>query len=196
VERTSEHRLATAVVLVALAAAATSLLSAAVLSFSYQPAAAQAWDDPTLDGPGRGWVLAHAGVTWAWLLACVAAGVALAVLAARRGTARRAAGLAMVGVVVSGMGATVVLATRGMVQWDNIALRAVTVGGGMDGYWNAALDDGVAFVLVEGTEVARGDYAVSLAVHVLGHVIGVAAVGVALVLARRPWTSGGSAAPG
>jgi hypothetical protein len=196
VERTSEHRLAAAVVLVALAASAVSLLLAAVLSFSYQPTAAQAWDDPALDGSGRGWVLAHVGVTWAWLGACVVAGVALAVLAARRGTARRSAGLAMVGVVVSGIGAAVALATRGMVQWDNIALRAVTVGGGMDGYWDAALDDGVAFVLVEGTEVARGDYGVSLAVHVLGHVIGVAAVGVALVLARRPWTSGGSAAPG
>lgn len=75
--------------------------------------------------------------------------------------------------------------TRSLVQWDQLALWAVTVGGDLDGYW-PAVGDGVRFVLVAGTEVDPGEYGVLLAVHLVAHVVGLAAaVGAAVTLVGR-----------
>ena len=174
-----------AAVALALTAATVALVLAGVLSVSYRPSAAQAWDDPSLGGGGGGWTRTHTWVTAAWLVATAAAAV-LATLLAVRG-ARRRGGIALAGCVVAGVGAAVALATRSLVQWDQLALWAVEVGGShYDGYWRAAFDDGVRFVLVDGVEVATGDYAAALAVHLLAHLVGVVGLAGAVLALRAP----------
>lgn len=168
-----------------VAVAVLTLLLAVVLSFTYVPTGAQAWDDPTVGG-GTGWTAWHRWTAVLWVIAAVASVLALTALAATADARRRAA-IALAGAVVTGLGAVVALATRPLVQWDQLALWAVTVGGDLDGYW-PAFDDGVRFVLVEGVEVDPGDYGAALAVHLLAHVVGlVAAVWALLALVgRRP----------
>jgi len=185
VPTTTAHRTAGGLTGAALALAVLALVLAVVLSFTYVPSGAQAWDDPTLGG-GTGWTAWHRWTAVLWMLAAGASVVALAVLAATADASRRGA-IALGGAVVTGIAAAVALATRALVQWDQLALWAVTAGDGLDGYW-PVFDDGVRFVLVEGAEVAPGDYGAALAVHLLAHVVGVvAAVGSLVVLiTRRP----------
>ena len=164
-----------------VAFAVLTLVLALVLSFRYVPSGAQAWDDPSLGGGGTAWTQWHRWSAIVWMLAAAGTVVALAVLAATAGTTRRTV-LAVGGTVMAGIGAVVALATRALVQWDQLALWAVTVGDGLDGY-RTVFDDGVRFVLIDGVEVAPGDYGVALAVHLLAHVVGaVAAVGSFVVL--------------
>lgn len=86
---------------------------------------------------------------------------------------------------MTAIAAAVALATRAMVQRDQLALWAISVGDGLDGYWRV-FDDGVRFVLIEGVEVDPGDYGVALAVHLVAHVVGVvAAIGSLVVLGAR-----------
>lgn len=66
--------------------------------------------------------------------------------------------------------------TRPRVQWQQIGLWAVTVGVDLDGYWVAAFDDRVRFVLVDGSEVTKGEYAVMLVAHLTVPLLGVAAL--------------------
>ena len=91
---------------------------------------------------------------------------------------------ALVGALVAGL-------TRPMLEGDQLALWAVTVGGNLEGYWSAAADEAVRFVIVDGTEVAPSTYTAVLGLH-LGALI-VALAGVALVAAdlrRRPGDRG------
>lgn len=186
--RTTAHRAAVVLTGATVAVAALTLVLAVVLSFTYVPTGAQAWDDPTLGG-GTAWTAWHRWAAVLWVLAAVACAVALTVLAASTGASRRAA-IALGGAVGTGVGAVVALATRALVQWDQLALWAVTVGGDLDGYW-PAFDDGVRFVLVAGSEVDPGDYGVALAVHLLAHVAGLAAaVGALVALVRRARADG------
>jgi len=184
-DRSPRRPLEAATVAIAVVAllAGLALALAVVLSFAYVPSGAQAWDDPSLGGGGTAWTTWHRWSTVVWL---VAAGASVAVVAARASTARpgRRGGVALAAAVASALAALVALSTRALVQWDQLALWAVAVGGGISGYW-AALDDGVRFVLVGGVEVGRGAYGIALAAHLLAHVVGVGAAVGALVA----WTS-------
>jgi hypothetical protein len=193
VPRTTAHRTAVVLTGATAALAVLTLGLAVVLSFTYVPSGAQAWDDPTLGG-GTAWTAWHRCSAVLWMLAGGASVVALAVLTAT--SDRRRSAIALGGAVVTGIAAVVALASRALVQWDQLALSAVTVGGGLDGYW-PVFDDGVRFVLMDGVEVDPADYAVALAVHLLAHVIGaVAAVGSCALLvpktAKAPGRSPGA----
>jgi quinol-cytochrome oxidoreductase complex cytochrome b subunit len=52
-------------------------------------------------------------------------------------------------------------------RWSQIALEAVTAGSFGTGIWHAAFDDGVAFVLVRGSEVEQSTYAQLAIVHTI-----------------------------
>lgn len=185
---TTAHRTAVVLTSAAVALAALTLVLAVVLSFAYVPSGAKAWDDPTMGG-GTGWRAWHQWSAVLWMLTAGASVVALAVLAATADAPRRGA-IALGGAVVTAVAAVVAVATRGLVQWDQLALWAVTVGDGLDGYW-PVFDDGVRFVLIEGVEVDPVDYGAALAVHLLAHVVGVvAAVGSIAVLVGHAAPSG------
>ena len=83
--------------------------------------------------------LAAVGVLW--MFATGASTIALAILTATSDARRRAA-IALGGTVVAGLAALIVLGTSASVQWDQLALSAVTVGDELDGYW-PVFDDGV-----------------------------------------------------
>lgn len=160
-----------------------SLVLAAVLSFTYVPTGAQAWDDPSLGG-GTGWTAWHQWSLVVWMVTAGASLVALVALAATTRPSRDAA-IAAGAAVVSVVAAVVALTTRSLVQWDQLALWAVAVGDGLDGY-RSALDDGVRFVLIDGVELSRGEYRAALTLHLLAHLVGVAAaVGTLAVLVAR-----------
>jgi hypothetical protein len=54
-------------------------------------------------------------------------------------------------------------------RWDQLALEAVTVGSDFGaGIWHAAFDDGIVFVLVDGSEVEQSVYAQLAIVHTIG----------------------------
>lgn len=180
---TTAQRTATILTGVAAALAVLTLILAVVLSFKYLPSGAQAWDDPTLGG-GTAWTAWHRWTATLWLFATGASAIALAIVTATSG-ARRRVPFALGGAVVAGLAAAVVLGTRALVQWDQLALWAVTVGDNLDGYWPVFADD-VRFVLLDGAEVDPGDYGAALAVHLLAHIVGVAAaVGALVVLVAR-----------
>jgi quinol-cytochrome oxidoreductase complex cytochrome b subunit len=73
--------------------------------------------------------------------------------------------------------------TTRLVRWDQLALRAVTVGTSIDGYWAAAFHHGVRFVLVDGNEVSQRAYATALVVHLVAPVV--ATLGLAHLLLRH-----------
>jgi quinol-cytochrome oxidoreductase complex cytochrome b subunit len=81
--------------------------------------------------------------------------------------------------------------TRPLVQWDQLALWAVTVGTDVHGYWYAAHDDSVRFLLIGSSEVTQGQYAPMVLLHVLAPVVGaIGAAATAVLVLRRPQESG------
>lgn len=195
VPTSTARRIALGVVGATVLASVVALVATVALSFGYRPTGAQAWDG---DVPGHGedpWVRIQRVAALVAAVLALASVVALAVLASRSsGRDRQRAAIGLGGTVAALVGAVVALLTRSLVQWDQLALWAVTVGGGLDGYWTA-LDDGVRFVLVDGVEVDRGDYAVALGVHLLAHVVAVVGTlgALAAVAWRRPRRSTGRA---
>jgi quinol-cytochrome oxidoreductase complex cytochrome b subunit len=87
-------------------------------------------------------------------------------------------------VLPAGLAALLVLAsvTGYLLPWDQLALRAVTVGGDYDGAWTAAFSDRVRFVLIDGAEISQTAYRNALVAH-LG-LSGLAIVAVAALLVR------------
>lgn len=82
--------------------------------------------------------------------------------------------------------AVVALWTRPLVQWDQLALWAVTTGTNADGYWYAAFNDEVRFVLVDGAEISQGQYAPAAVAHLVAPFLGAVALTAAcVVLIRR-----------
>lgn len=76
-------------------------------------------------------------------------------------------GAAIVAVV---MGILSVL-TRPLVEWDQLALRSVSVGSDVDGYWTAGFGDGIRYVLVESSEISQGEYGAALIAHLAAPVV-------------------------
>ena len=146
-------------------------LTGVYLVFAYRPAASQAWPqlapaDRSTGGPE----LARTIHRWAAILAVAVAAVTavlVVVEAAVRwhGPRRRRGGVltgpAIALVVVGG------LITGLLLPWDQLALRAVTVGTNLDGYGAILWGDQVRFVLIDGREVSVGDLRMLLVVHAL-----------------------------
>jgi quinol-cytochrome oxidoreductase complex cytochrome b subunit len=169
------------------AAAAQVLVLAATgayLARWYRPSAAQAWDDI---------YALQEQVTWGMRIrtlhrwtapAATATTLAYAVVAAVEAWPRRRS---RVPTLVVGVAAVLALAgasiTGLVLPWDQLALRAVTVGSNVSGY-GVLFDDEVAFVLIGGAEVEVG----TVRAWFLGHVgLGIVAVGALSALRRRSW---------
>jgi hypothetical protein len=97
----------------------------------------------------------------------------------------------MVAVVMAAVAALATVVTRELVLFDQLALRQVTVGTDVAGYWTAAFDDEVLFALVDGAQVSQQAYATARLVHLAAPVVAAAAllvVAVGLVRAGDPPT--------
>ena len=101
---------------------------------------------------------------------------------------------AMVASAVTVIAAVVTVATRPLVQWDQLALWAVTTGSDVDGYWYAAFGDGVRFVLLGGRGLSQGRYAATLVVHLIAPVVAVVGAGLSLRTLMREHHQHGAAA--
>lgn len=168
---------------VMLGLAVLTFVLAVALWFTYFPTGAQAWGNPALGG-GSGWTEWHRWVAVLWVVSTGASVAALVVLGLAHDSQHSAGALG--GALLSGIAAIVVLVTRGLVQWDQVGLWAVTVVGGFDGYWSATDDAVVRFVIVDGNEVDPGYYRVMLLTHMTAHVAGVLGATVTVVdLIRR-----------
>ncbi len=120
------------------------------------------------------------------LAALVVVLAALQVFRDRAGTAHRGR-ITLGAAVLALVAAVVTIATRSVVEFDQLGLWAVTVGGTFDGYWFAAFSDEVRFVIVDSQELSPTEYGVILVVHLAAPVL--AAVGLAAVALeeRRSW---------
>ena len=110
---------------------------------------------------------------------------ALLLVLSRADTRRLVVGLLGLGTVGAAVAASF---TGHLLPWDQVALRAVTVGGYMGGYGFLRHDD-VLFVLIDGVEISPVTLQRWLAVHVLV----VSPVLVGLVVAA--WRRSGRATP-
>ena len=155
-----------ALLVVGAVAAVVTAVAGVVLADVYRPG----HDAPRSDR-WRDWQL------WAGV-ACVLASLLAGVVAVRR---RRLFVVACAGVAV--LAALVTISTQELVAWDQLALRSVTVGTDVDGYWTAAFGGDVVFVLVGGSEVSQTTYAA--VVHLAAPVLGAAALVTAAVAVRR-----------
>jgi len=82
--------------------------------------------------------------------------------------------------------AVLTLVTRALVEWDQLALRSVTAGTNISGYWVAGFGGDVRFILIDNREVSQGEYIPALLAHLGAPIIGtVALVIVAVALLRR-----------
>jgi len=161
-------------ILVALVAAALLVVAAtgAALAWFYDPH----WAG-SVDALGPDQRLSRSLVAMHELSLRVAVPLALVtivVLAVARSSIRQVAGM-----VVALLAAAVASMTWGLVQWNQIALAAVTVGGRTSGLWWPAFDDGVAFILMGGAEIGQETYRVWLLVHLAAPVVGLVALAAA-----------------
>jgi quinol-cytochrome oxidoreductase complex cytochrome b subunit len=113
--------------------------------------------------------------------------IAVAILTIGSGWSRRRLGPAVTGIAVLlvTLGATV---TGSLLPWEQVALRAVTVGTEYRGFTAIHFPD-VRYVLLQGSEIATADFAAWFRVHAI--VIPVVLIGLAVVLARSTRLKGG-----
>lgn len=101
-----------------------------------------------------------------FLLLVASVGAVVAVIGARwRGAISGRQRLAMAGAVGTLLAALVTSYSWELVQWDQLALWAVSVEPGIGGLWFAAFDDQVRFILIGDVEVSQQTYAVWTVVH-------------------------------
>lgn len=164
---------------------AALLATGVYLAVWYRPSTAQSW--PGLADTDVRWSLtqalrtAHRWVAWLTVLTSVLlAGSAVLEAAVRwDGPGRRRLGVA-VGPAIAVL--TLITALTGfLLPWDQLALKAVTVGTDMTGY-RPLFDDQVRFVLVGGLEMSTA----SMRAWFLGHalVLPVLIVALLVLLAR------------
>ncbi len=136
--------------------------------------------DPTGDDRGDFWWLREAhGVASTMLLGAVAGiVVVLAVAGVRRLRVPPGWLVALGAFVVAGLGQI----SGQLIAWDQLALKAVTVGDDVRGVVDG-LSDEVRFLLIDGTEVSQGTYALWAGVHVLA--VPLIALGVVWFARRR-----------
>jgi hypothetical protein len=175
-------RTATVVAAAGSAFGAAATVAGAVVARSYRPRAPGV-DAALLPADVRAadrWSDWHLYMSMLVLVAAVVALVHTWFVRRRGGSA--------IAVVVSGVGAVaagVVMWTRPLVRWDQLALEAVTVGTDVRGYWYAAFDHGVRFVLVGPNEVTQRDYAPVLVAHLAAPAVAAIALAVVCVVDVR-----------
>ncbi len=191
--RTARRRtrsLALALVTLAAVGALAAAGAGLVLADVYRPVAAASWTDvAALRAEVRrsesvsSW---HLGATVVYLAATVAATVLVArVVTQRDGPAVRRA-VVFVALAAATATAVLTLLSRALVEWDQLALWSVTVGIDVSGYWPAAFDDTVRFVLLDNMEVSPDQYRTALLVHLGAPVAGAVALAVVLWSLRAP----------
>ena len=76
--------------------------------------------------------------------------------------------------------------TRPLLAWDQLALRSVTIGSDIDGYWTAAFGDNVRYVLRQNSEISQRQYGAVLITHLASPVVAATAfLFLAMVLIHR-----------
>ncbi len=209
--RTARRRtrsLAIALVTLAAVGALAAAVAGLVLADIYRPVAAASWTDvAALDAEVRrseSVSSLHLGATVLYLGATVAATVLVArVVTQRDGPAVRRA-VVFVALAAATATAVLTLLSRALVEWDQLALWTVTVGTDISGYWSAAFDDIVRFVLFfdnmepshspqpgqwvigRPREVSPDQYRTALFVHLGAPVAGAVALAVVLWSLRAP----------
>lgn len=171
-----------------LASALTSLVSAAWLFERYRPS--EPWGDLVSVGA------ADTSSTWSDVhglsLLALPVLIGLVVVVGPAAVAEEGRGAhrsVVVGfVALLGLAAAVAGALSApLVAWNRLALDGVQVGSDLAG-WRAAFDDQVRWILVDGSIIPPGDYAVIVAVHVMAPIVAAGAlvvVGLALRRTRR-----------
>lgn len=168
-----------------LVAAAVTLSMALALTFLWQPTTGATFTQVSDRGLAPALSAVHRVGSLATAVACAVA-LALVARAAVRAQATpsaiaRVVGLASITVVAALVGSI----TRAAVQWDQLALWAVTVGTDIQGYWSAAFDSDVRFVLIDLTEISQREYRIALAVHLAAPIVTAVGLGVLALEARR-----------
>jgi hypothetical protein len=144
---------------IGLVAAAATTLAAVVLTITYQV---------TFDGrttATEGWLVLHA--TASSILGMAAFAAFLVIVWPTGGPSPWRRPLPVVATAAATLLAAVAIVTRDLVTFTQVAFASVRVGAGEAGYWFAAFDPDVRFVLVDGSEVGRSAYVVRLVVHLL-----------------------------
>jgi quinol-cytochrome oxidoreductase complex cytochrome b subunit len=150
------------------------------LSLFYRPPGQKAFNSTTT-GPQ----FLHV-VHWvaALLFLAVLVGLAVSTVVAWTRTGPVAVGVVVVAVAL--------LWTGTLLPWDQLALWAVTVGTNIRGFFTAAFDDQVKFVLIGGVEISRATLRAWFVVHAF--VLPVAGVACLAWLRRRSSTVEGAGA--
>lgn len=172
-------------VVVGLAAAASAAISGFVLTKIYVP---------PLEGLGAAshaaqvarsahWGHWHRRAIGVFLVASVC-GFGVGVVRMWRSVGRWR-GLALAGSAVAASVAVVTLVTESIVEWDQLALYAITDKVPGSGYWTAAFSQNVRFILSNNTQVSQNWYQIVLVVHLAAPVVGIVAlVGVGIALLK------------
>jgi hypothetical protein len=166
-----------------LVAATGSATVGFVLAEVYVPDAT-AWPNGELSSElqgSDGWRTAQVALSFLFLAASVALSFAVA-WAARR---TRSSALLLIPAGIAVLTAVVTLTSRPLVEWDQLAMWAVTADIDASGHWTAAFDDRVRFLLIDGQEVSQDDYTLVLLVHLAAPVIGAAALLLTTVISIR-----------
>ncbi len=163
---------------------AVLVVTGVVLVFVYRPTTGQAWNavfTASYDWGERfahGLRLVHRLASGLAIITAIATGLVVALH--ERAAVRRWPGA----VVGAGIAVTTIAAwfTGFLLPWDQLALRAVTVGTNFTGF-GKLFGDEVKFVLIGGAEVSPGTVVGWLLVHML--VLGPVLVGLVVVAWRR-----------
>ncbi len=148
---------------IGMAALVVLVVTGIWLSFVYQPAPSDAWDDLGLGGDSPSALITWAHVAAAWTIAGAAAvgGVAGLLDARRRPFSRVAMVLTLPAIWLS-------IQLGRMLPWDQLALEAVTVNGNLSGVnIGAILRDDLRFLLIDGREVEPDAYLATFIAHLV-----------------------------
>jgi hypothetical protein len=173
------RRLLDAAAVVGVVALAATVVVTLVLTWTYRPAPPAPWSDTALDPSGGTdvWLGLHASVAAVAGMGAFAFFLLLVWPTGRRVPWRRP--LPVAAAALATLACAVAILTRDLVGWDQLALWSVNTGEDISGYWVAAVDDRVRFVLVDGQEIGQSTYARSLVAHLVSPLVAAASLAVA-----------------
>jgi hypothetical protein len=174
------RRAAIALALVGLVAAVGASSAGIVLALDYHPRSAGAHLAvlPPAVQRSSSWGDWHrrSGVAFLASTTGASAVVAWLMFRAERPVPRRAA--VATSSIIAVAAAVVTSLTRHLVEFDYVGLQSVTVGSDMSGYWFAAFDENVRFIVVHNRRVSQGEYIPALIAHLAAPMLGVAALAI------------------
>lgn len=171
--RREPHRLAVAAAIVGVGASVITWLVAVVLTFTYRPAGPEwfhyAPGPPPGSGATEGWLVLH---TSAAAIAGMGAFGAFLILVWPTGSSGRRVGRwPVVATGLATLAAAVAIVTRDMVTYEQVAFGSVRVVEDLAGYWTAAFDSDVRFVIVDGAEVSPAAYRLRWLAHLVAPLV-------------------------